>query len=53
MQFGELKLNLWTSIGLQKINVSWIDLKILPQLEESTNFPTSFIGFKHQMQKLR
>ncbi len=30
MQFGELKLKLWTSIGFQKINTSWIDLKILP-----------------------
>jgi len=30
MQFGELNLNLWTSIGFQKIYKSWIDLKILP-----------------------
>jgi len=30
MQFGELKLNLWTSIGFQKIYKFWIDLKILP-----------------------
>jgi len=29
MQFGELKLNLWTSIGFQKISTSWIDLKIV------------------------
>jgi len=35
MQFGELKLNLWTLIGLQKISISWINLKILPyKLEE-------------------
>jgi len=30
MQSGELKFNLWTSNGFQKISISWIDLKILP-----------------------
>jgi len=30
MQFGELKLKLWISIGFRKINTSWIDLKIFP-----------------------
>jgi len=35
LQFGELNLNLCTSNGFQKINTSWIDLKILPhKLEE-------------------
>jgi len=29
MQFGELKLNLWTLIGFQKIWKYWIDLKVL------------------------
>jgi len=27
--FGKLKLNLWTLIGFQEINTSWIDLKFL------------------------
>jgi len=30
MQFGELKMNLWTLNDFQKLNTSWIDLKILP-----------------------
>jgi len=35
MQLGELKLYLWTSIGSQKISITWIDLKILShKLEE-------------------
>jgi len=35
MQFGDLKLYLWTSIGSQKISVTRIDLKILShKLEE-------------------
>jgi len=35
MQFGKLKLDLWTSIGFWEICTSWIDLKILPhKLEE-------------------
>ncbi len=29
MQCAELKLNLWTSKGSQKLITSWIDLKIL------------------------
>jgi len=43
MQFGELKLNMWTLNGFQKINASWIGPKILlPKLGESLDFPTSF-----------
>jgi len=34
LEFGELKLNNCTSIGLQKINTSWIDMKILPHKPE-------------------
>jgi len=35
MQFDELKLNLWTSIGSQKISITRIDLKSLShKLEE-------------------
>jgi len=35
MQFGELKLNLWTLNGFQKLYTFWIDLKILlHKLEE-------------------
>jgi len=35
MEFGTLKLNLWTSIGFPKTSTFWIDLKILPhKLEE-------------------
>jgi len=30
MQCGELKLNLQTLNGFQKLSTSWIDLKILP-----------------------
>jgi len=54
MQFGEIKLNLWTSNGSQKVTITWIDLKILShKLEESKNFPTSFIEFGNWMQKLQ
>jgi len=31
MQYGELKLNLPTLNGFQKLITSWIGLKILPQ----------------------
>ncbi len=31
MQYGELKLNLRTLNGFQKLNKSWIYLKFLPQ----------------------
>jgi len=31
MQCGKLKMNLYTSNGFQKLCISWIDLKILPQ----------------------
>jgi len=52
LQFGKLKLNLLTSIGLQKINASWIGLKKLThKLEESANFSISFTEFGHWMQK--
>jgi len=54
MQFGELKLNLWTLIGSQKISITLIDLKILSQTRrESANFPTSLIEFGNRMQKLQ
>jgi len=55
MQFGELKLNLWTSIGSQNICIFWIDLKILPHKleEQAQNFQQIFIEFGHWMQKLQ
>jgi len=45
MQFGELKLNLWTLSGFQKISISWIDLKILPhKLEKEHRFCNKFLS---------
>jgi len=43
MEFGELKLNLWTSIGLQKISTSWTNLKIFTILtRRKCKFPNKF-----------
>jgi len=54
MSLSELKLNPWTSNGFLKFNVSWVELKMLPyKLEESIDFPTSYIKFWHWMQKLQ